>query len=47
MAFTAFNVGNLTLSVWSSGWLFFLVAGVAPLSESRAPAGGRITVSRS
>jgi len=38
--FTIFNVGNLTLSVWSSGALFFLVAGVAPLAESRTPASG-------
>jgi putative nucleotidyltransferase with HDIG domain len=41
-AFTIFNVGNLTLSVWSSGVLFFIAAGVAPLAESRAPAGGLI-----
>jgi putative nucleotidyltransferase with HDIG domain len=40
VAFTVFNVGNLTLSVWSSGVLFFLAAGVAPLAESRAPASG-------
>jgi putative nucleotidyltransferase with HDIG domain len=39
-AFTVFNVGNLTLSVWSSGTLFFLAAGVAPLAESRSPASG-------
>jgi putative nucleotidyltransferase with HDIG domain len=38
--FTIFNVGNLTLSVWSSGVLFFLTAGVAPLAESRSPASG-------
>jgi putative nucleotidyltransferase with HDIG domain len=42
VAFTVFNVGNLTLSVWSSGWLFFAVAGVAPLAESRTSAGGLI-----
>jgi putative nucleotidyltransferase with HDIG domain len=41
-AFTAFNVGNLTLSVWSSGTLFFLAAGVAPLAEAHTPAGGLI-----
>jgi putative nucleotidyltransferase with HDIG domain len=40
--FTVFNVGNLTLSVWSSGALFFLAAGIAPLAESRTPAGGLI-----
>jgi putative nucleotidyltransferase with HDIG domain len=38
--FTTFNVGNLTLSVWLSGTLFFLAAGVAPLSSSNAPVGG-------
>jgi putative nucleotidyltransferase with HDIG domain len=42
VAFTVFNVGNLTLSVWASGALFFLAAGVAPLSESLAPARGLI-----
>ena len=42
VAFTVFNVGNLTLSVWSSGTLFFLAAGVAPLAESSTPAGGLI-----
>ena len=33
-AFTVFNVGNLTLSVWSSGALFFLAAGVLPQAEA-------------
>jgi len=42
LAFTVFNVGNLTLSVWSSGTLFFAVAAVAPLAESHTPAGGLI-----
>ena len=42
LTFTVFNVGNLTLSVWASGVLFFMAAGVAPLAESRAPAGGLI-----
>jgi putative nucleotidyltransferase with HDIG domain len=37
--FTTFNVGNLTLSVWLSGTLFFLAAGVAPLSGSSPPVG--------
>jgi putative nucleotidyltransferase with HDIG domain len=42
LTFTVFNVGNLTLSVWSSGVLFFIAAGVAPLAESRTPASGLI-----
>jgi putative nucleotidyltransferase with HDIG domain len=41
-AFTIFNVGNLTLSVWSSGALFFLAAGVVPQAEVSTPAGGLI-----
>jgi putative nucleotidyltransferase with HDIG domain len=41
-AFTTFNVGNLTLSVWLSGTLFFVAAGVAPLAEAHTPAGGLI-----
>jgi putative nucleotidyltransferase with HDIG domain len=41
-AFAIFNVGNLTLSVWSSGTLFFLAAGVAPLAESHTPASGLV-----
>ena len=31
---TCFNLGNLSLSVWISGTLFFLVAGVTPLANS-------------
>ena len=37
---TLFNFANLTLSVWISGKLFFLFAGVGPLfSEKETPAG--------
>src|SRR6185437_2321452 len=32
---TLFNFGNLALSVWLSGKLFFLVAGVEPLINKR------------
>jgi hypothetical protein len=42
VAFTVFNVGNLTLSVWSSGLLFFMTAGIATLAESNTPVGGLI-----
>jgi putative nucleotidyltransferase with HDIG domain len=42
LTYTVFNVGNLTLSVWSSGVLFFMAAGVAPLATSRTPASGLI-----
>jgi putative nucleotidyltransferase with HDIG domain len=40
--FTVFNVGNLTLSVWWSGSLFFLAAGVVPQADVSTPAGGLI-----
>jgi putative nucleotidyltransferase with HDIG domain len=33
---TCFNLGNLSLSVWISGTLFFLVAGVSPLADGPA-----------
>ena len=36
LAHTCFNLGNLSLSVWISGTLFFLVAGVAPLGDGPA-----------
>jgi putative nucleotidyltransferase with HDIG domain len=36
---TSFNFGNLALSVWISGKLFFLVAGVSPLLTEMAPSG--------
>ena len=39
---TLFNFGNLTLSVWISGKLFFLTAGVPPLFEKMVPSGGLI-----
>ncbi len=42
LTFTVFNVGNLTLSVWSSGALFFWAAGVGPQAEMATPAGGLI-----
>ena len=35
-----FNFGNLTLSVWISGAIFFLVARVPPLLAAAAPTGG-------
>jgi putative nucleotidyltransferase with HDIG domain len=37
---TFFNFGNLTLSVWISGKLFFLAAGVPPLLTEMAPSSG-------
>jgi putative nucleotidyltransferase with HDIG domain len=37
---TFFNFGNLALSVWISGKLFFLAAGVPPLLSDMAPASG-------
>ena len=37
---TLFNFGNLTLSVWISGKLFFLAAGVPPLLTEMAPSSG-------
>ena len=37
---TLFNFGNLTLSVWISGTLFFLTAHVDPLFKEMAPSGG-------
>jgi putative nucleotidyltransferase with HDIG domain len=39
---TLFNFGNLTLSVWISGQLFFFVAGVKPLFNDIALSGGLI-----
>ena len=39
---TLFNFANLTLSVWISGKLFFLVAGVDPLYSAMAPSSGLI-----
>ena len=39
---TLFNFATLTLSVWISGKLFFLVAGVNPLFEEMTPSGGLI-----
>src|SRR4051812_33635082 len=39
---TLFNFGNLTLSVWISGKLFFLTAGVAPLFKEMGSSGGLI-----
>jgi putative nucleotidyltransferase with HDIG domain len=39
---TLFNFGNLTLSVWISGKLFFLTAGVEPLFSAMAPSGDLI-----
>ena len=36
---TCFNLGNLSLSVWISGTLFFLVAGVSPLADGPAQYG--------
>jgi putative nucleotidyltransferase with HDIG domain len=39
---TLFNFGNLTLSVWISGKLFFLAAGVPPLFANMVPSGGLI-----
>ena len=36
---TIFNFGNLALSVWISGSLFFLAAGVGPLATHVAPTG--------
>jgi putative nucleotidyltransferase with HDIG domain len=39
---TLFNFGNLTLSVWISGKLFFYFAGVDPLFSAMAPSGGLI-----
>jgi putative nucleotidyltransferase with HDIG domain len=33
---TCFNLGNLSLSVWIAGTLFFLVAGIAPLATGPA-----------
>ena len=36
---TSFNLGNLSLSVWISGTLFFLVAGVTPLASGPAKYG--------
>jgi putative nucleotidyltransferase with HDIG domain len=35
-----FNFGNLTLAVWSSGAIFFAVAGVPPSFGSAVPPGG-------
>jgi putative nucleotidyltransferase with HDIG domain len=37
---TLFNFGNLALSVWISGKLFFMTAGVGPLFKQMAPSGG-------
>lgn len=37
---TLFNFGSLTLSVWIAGTLFFLTAGVAPLTSATAPSNG-------
>jgi len=42
LTFTVFNVGNLTLSVWASGALFFWAAGVGPQADIATPAGGLI-----
>jgi putative nucleotidyltransferase with HDIG domain len=42
LTFTVFNVGNLALSVWSSGTLFFMAASVAPQAQAPTPAGGLI-----
>src|SRR4051812_23039647 len=39
---TLFNFGNLTLSVWISGKLFFFVAGVKPLFNDMALSGNLI-----
>src|SRR5436190_403730 len=39
---TLFNFATLTLSVWISGKLFFLAAGVNPLFEEMTPSGGLI-----
>jgi putative nucleotidyltransferase with HDIG domain len=39
---TLFNFGNLTLSVWLSGKLFFFIAGVRPLFNAMALSGGLI-----
>ena len=39
---TLFNFANLTLSVWISGKLFFLAAGVEPLFSAMAPSGSLI-----
>ncbi len=39
---TVFNFGNLTLSVWVSAKLFFLLADVNPLFSAMAPSGGLI-----
>jgi putative nucleotidyltransferase with HDIG domain len=39
---TIFNFGNLAVSVWVSGKLFFLVAGVPPLIGGEAPSGAVI-----
>ncbi len=41
-AFTIFNVGNLTLSVWLSGALFFATADVLPLAVAPAAPSGLI-----
>jgi putative nucleotidyltransferase with HDIG domain len=37
---TLFNFGSLTLSVWIAGKLFFLTAGVAPMSAGVTPTNG-------
>jgi putative nucleotidyltransferase with HDIG domain len=42
VAFTVFNVGNLTLSVWASGTMFFLAAGVPTLAVAPTSAPGLI-----
>jgi putative nucleotidyltransferase with HDIG domain len=42
LTFTVFNVGNLTLSVWASGALFFWVASVGPQAAVATPAGGLV-----
>src|SRR3954469_17425931 len=39
---TLFNFGNLTLSVWLSGKLFFFIAGVRPLFNAMALTSGLI-----
>ena len=39
---TLFNFGNLALSVWISGKLFFYLAGVTPLFKEMVPSGGLI-----
>ena len=42
LAHTIFNFGNLSLSVWASGTLFFLAAGVEPLEGGAAGYAGLI-----